>query len=52
MFVKRNVAMVEAIERFLAAGGRYFVVVGTGHLVGPDSVVAMMRRRGHRVTRE
>jgi uncharacterized protein YbaP (TraB family) len=52
VFVKRNVTMVEAIERFLAAEGTYFVVVGTGHLVGPDSVVAMLRRRGHRVRRE
>lgn len=52
VFVKRNVTMVEAIERFLADEGTYFVVVGAGHLIGPDSVVEMLRRRGHRVTRE
>jgi uncharacterized protein YbaP (TraB family) len=52
LFVKRNVTMTEAIERFLAGEGTYFVVVGTGHLIGPDSVVQMLRRRGHRVTRE
>jgi uncharacterized protein YbaP (TraB family) len=52
VFVKRNVTMVEAIERFLADEGTYFVVVGAGHLIGPDSVVEILRRRGHRVTRE
>lgn len=37
------------IEKMLAQGGTHVVVVGTGHLVGPDSIVAMLRTKGIRI---
>jgi uncharacterized protein YbaP (TraB family) len=30
----------------LKSSERAFIVVGVGHLVGPDSVPALLRRRG------
>lgn len=46
----RNAAWVPQIEAFLAREGEdVLVVVGVAHLVGPDSVVAMLRARGYQV---
>ncbi len=47
----RNRRWARAIERRLARPGRVFVAVGAGHLVGDESVLAMLRARGLRVTR-
>lgn len=47
----RNARWASAIVRRLARPGRVFVAVGAGHLVGPDSVVAMLRARGLEVVR-
>ncbi|OYX36410.1 MAG: hypothetical protein B7Y99_01315 [Caulobacterales bacterium 32-69-10] len=46
LVVDRNRRWVEQIERLLKTPDRAFIVVGVGHLVGPDSVPAMLRRRG------
>jgi uncharacterized protein len=43
---KRNNAWVPTLERMLADGRRHLVVVGALHLVGPDSVVELLRSRG------
>jgi uncharacterized protein YbaP (TraB family) len=43
---KRNNAWVPTLERMLADGRRHLVVVGALHLVGPDSVVELLRARG------
>lgn len=47
----RNARWASAIVRRLARPGRVFVAVGAGHLVGPGSVLAMLRARGLRVDR-
>ena len=47
----RNARWASAIVRRMARPGRVFVAVGAGHLVGADSVVAMLRARGLRVKR-
>lgn len=48
----RNARWVPQIEDMLALEGQdVLVVVGAAHLVGDDSVVAMLRERGHAVTR-
>jgi uncharacterized protein YbaP (TraB family) len=47
----RNAAWVKTLERRLADGRRYLVVVGALHLVGRDSVIDMLRARGHEVVR-
>lgn len=51
MIRKRNQAWLPALERY-AAAGNVFVAVGAAHLVGPESVVALLRAKGYRVTRE
>ena len=48
MFDERNLRMTDRIVEMQQAGGRYFVVVGAGHLVGDQGIVAMLQRRGQR----
>ena len=48
---RRNAAWVEALSREMAGSGVDFIAVGAAHLVGPDSVLAMMRARGFTVER-
>lgn len=52
LILNRNKAWLEQFEDFLTEGGTYFVAVGTGHLVGPDSVLKMLEDKGYRVTRQ
>jgi uncharacterized protein len=47
----RNARWVPALERLLGDGRHYLVVVGALHLVGDDSVVALLAKRGYTVTR-
>lgn len=51
LITDRNRRWARAIERRMARPGQVFVAVGAGHLVGGDSVVAMLRARGWTVTR-
>ena len=46
LFDERNRAMAGRIEQFLEGGGNYFVVVGAGHLVGPEGIIALLAGRG------
>ena len=48
--IERNRAWVQQIDRMLGSRDDYLVVVGAMPLVGPESVVDLLRRRGHRVT--
>lgn len=49
MFTNRNLGMANKVEAYLRSQKTYFVVAGAGHMVGKDSVVDLLRRRGHRV---
>jgi uncharacterized protein len=49
LVVQRNRAWSEIIAKRLAGSGKTVMVVGAGHLVGPDSVPALLRARGVRV---
>ncbi|HTK36100.1 MAG TPA: TraB/GumN family protein [Caulobacteraceae bacterium] len=49
MVSQRNRRWADQIERLLKTPDRAFIVVGVGHLVGPDSVPALLRRRGLKV---
>ena len=51
LLVRRNRKWVPQIEAFLKSGQTYFVVVGAAHLIGDDSVVAMLKKRGFAVER-
>ncbi len=46
VFVKRNQRMEAAIERYLRSSGEHFVIVGSGHAVGPDGIVSLLRGKG------
>lgn len=49
MLTDRNAAWVPQIEQLLRGTDDVLVVVGAAHLVGDDSVVAMLRQRGYTV---
>ncbi len=49
VLVRRNAAWVPQIEAMLDLPGQVFIAVGAAHLAGPDSVIAMLRQRGHAV---
>lgn len=46
MFEDRNQAMTDKITRWIKAGGRYFVVVGAGHLGGDVGLVSLLKNQG------
>ena len=46
LFVERNRRMADAIAGYLEGNGSVFVVVGSGHLVGPNSVLTVLKQRG------
>jgi uncharacterized protein len=53
MIVDRNQAWAAKLaERLKTGHGTSFVAVGTGHLVGPDSLIVALARRGIKVERE
>lgn len=45
----RNEKWVPQIEAMLDQPGTKLVAVGAGHLAGPDSVITMLRNKGHKV---
>jgi len=49
LITKRNTDWVKQIKQRLAGSGDTLMVVGVGHLVGPDSVPAMLRKQGIKV---
>lgn len=46
LFTQRNQAMVQDLLELAETPGRYFVVVGAGHLVGNSGIVDLLRSRG------
>ena len=48
MFDDRNRAMTDRIVALQHDGGSYFVVVGAGHLLGDQGIIAMLERRGRK----
>jgi uncharacterized protein YbaP (TraB family) len=49
--VDRNRKWISPIEDLLDDGDDYLVVVGALHLVGKDSVVELLEKRGHKIVR-
>jgi uncharacterized protein YbaP (TraB family) len=52
LFVERNRRMAAEIEGYLKSTGSYFVIVGAGHLVGPDGILVLLRGKGYTVHQE
>jgi uncharacterized protein YbaP (TraB family) len=46
IFVNRNQHFATAIGGMVTAGKNVFVAIGAGHLIGPDSVVAVLGKMG------
>lgn len=50
LFFKRNITMADGVKVFLTEGqGNYFVVVGSGHLLGEKSVIDLLRQAGYEI---
>ena len=45
----RNKRMVAKLHELAKQGGDYFVVVGAGHLTGPEGIVALLEKRGYTI---
>ena len=50
LFVRRNVDWCDQIATIMKGAGTSFVAVGAGHLVGDESVPAILAKRGFTVT--
>jgi uncharacterized protein YbaP (TraB family) len=50
LIVDRNRKWLPTVRRMLASDKTHFVTVGVGHLVGRDSLVALLRAKGYKVT--
>ena len=46
LLIERNANWARRIDGFLSLGGKYFIVVGVNHTLGPDSIERQLRRRG------
>jgi uncharacterized protein YbaP (TraB family) len=47
LFVDRNRRMATAIDEYLRTTGEYFVVVGSGHLIGPQGILELLQAKGY-----
>ena len=52
LFTDRNLTMADKIAGFLATDSTYFVLVGAGHLVGDDGIVALLKAKEFSVERQ
>ncbi len=52
LFYRRNAAMAAKIEEYLKEKGRFFVVVGAGHLVGEKGIVELLKGKGFSVEQQ
>ncbi len=46
LFFERNREMTENLQQLFNSGGKYFVVVGAGHLVGEQGIISLLQERG------
>jgi len=49
LFSRRNARWLPEIERLAHENGNFLIIVGAGHLVGDDGVVAQLQRAGYTV---
>ncbi len=49
---ERNTEMAARIDGFLRTGGRYFVVVGAGHMVGKKGIPELLKKKGYPVEQQ
>jgi uncharacterized protein YbaP (TraB family) len=51
LIVDRNNQWVRNMESYLNGSGNTMVIVGAAHLVGPDGLVNLLRKRGYKVVK-
>jgi uncharacterized protein YbaP (TraB family) len=51
LFKRRNTAWADWVQASLKRPGRHFMAVGAAHMAGPDSLIAMLKKRGIKVRR-
>ena len=51
LYFQRNIKMTRSIKSYLKQKGKYFVVVGAGHLIGDKGIVQLLKNAGYRITR-
>ena len=51
LFYERNSQMTSKIDAMLKRQGHYFVVVGSGHLLGDKGIVTLLKEKGYNVER-
>jgi hypothetical protein len=52
LFLRRNREWLPEIVELLKEPGEHFVAVGSGHLVGEDGLISLLRQQGYTVERE
>ncbi len=52
LIIRRNYKMSETIESFLKSDKVHFVVVGSGHVVGKEGIVNLLKEKGYILTQE
>ena len=52
LLVERNASWVPSVEACFKEQASCFIVVGAAHLVGPDSLVAMLQKKGYKVEQQ
>lgn len=52
LLIERNRNWVPAVDECLTRARPCFIVVGAAHLVGPDSLVALLRAKGYEVVQQ
>lgn len=50
LITDRNLKWMDKIENLLSQNKRALVVVGAGHLTGPDSLINLLVQRGFTIT--
>jgi hypothetical protein len=48
LFINRNVEMANKILKYLKDDKNYFVVVGSGHLVGEKNILYLVKEQGYK----
>ena len=52
LLIQRNIKWVKKVEDAMRKNKNVLFVVGAGHLVGPESVVDLLRKNGHEVKQQ
>jgi uncharacterized protein YbaP (TraB family) len=52
LLIQRNKDWVPKIEDLLAKSNNSMVIVGAGHLIGPEGIVELLRQKGYRVVQK